>query len=172
MFNIDIDGIVIAKIMRQYNSRKISSELLFLLLVTIIVSSITLANSSASDMALEQGKHKIYSIRDSGPGSSDTGCPAGYTVSGVLEDECTGKGTVKKTCPNDYRFSSEEGGICFGPENVLCDTPPPKSYRDIQTFHSFTPHCVGPPIDGKAECPPGFRNISEDPRYCVGPRKF
>jgi len=92
---------------------KMLSELLFLLLVTILVSSITLANSSASDMSLGQGKHKIYSIRDSGLGSSDTGCPAGYTVSGVLEDECIGKGTIKKTCPKDFRLIDN-----FAPESL------------------------------------------------------
>jgi len=168
MFNIDIDVIVIAKIMRQYNSRKISSELLFLLLVIIIVSSITLANSSASDMALEQGKHKIHSIRDSGPGDSDTGCPPRYTVTSMFEDECTGEGTPIKKCPKNFDVV---GDVCVGPYMVLCDDQL-KGYSNKGAPSTDTIRCVGPPIVDKYECPPGFRNDPQYPQYCVGLRKL
>lgn len=166
IFNIKIGRPGVVKIILLNNLRKFSSEILFLLMVTIIISFITLGNSFATDMSLENGKYKINSIRDSGPGS-DTGCPAGYTVTSMFEDECTGEGTIKRTCPKDF---SLDGSQCVSGV-IIKDCPQGYHFERELVFGQTSIFCVGPAIE-EVQCPSGFHKISENPRYCVGPRKF
>lgn len=154
--------------MRPHNSKMIL-ELLFFLLVMMLVSSFALVNSYANGISPEHGKYEIYGIRDSGPGSGSTGCPTGYTVTGVLEDECTGKGTVTKTCPKNFSPYEDK---CTG-DSKNCRELQDSGYRvEFGPFGQLgTGFCIGPQID-QVQCPSGFRKLPDYPELCIGPRNF
>ena len=51
------------------------------------MNSIIIANSFAT-ASLYTEKYQIYDIKGGNLAGTSSGCPAGYTVSGELEDEC------------------------------------------------------------------------------------
>ena len=116
-------------------------------------------------MSLENGKYKINSIRERGPGS-DTGCPAGYTVTSMFEDKCTGEGTIKRTCPKDF---SLDGSQCVSGV-IIRDVPRDTIRKGTRIWPNERLLCRA--CNQEVQCPSGFHKISENPRYCVGPRKF
>lgn len=148
---------------------KIISELLFSLLVTILVSSVTLANSYASDM-LQESNQKIYDIRDDGVGGDSQGCPTGYAIySPTKMDQCKGNGKVVLTCPEGFKLVG--GGTCNGPWKD-CDSMGPgydKKLLPIIGMTGFFSHCEGPPIE-QVQCPPGYHQHPSSPHLCIGPR--
>jgi hypothetical protein len=154
------------------------SKFLFILLVLTIISSYVITNSTN---ALEQEplKSQIYPMRAYTSVNSDTGCPHGYTIQGIFEDECAGKEPVTNSCPDGFFvFGSlyPSDPDCVGPKRIECTSSAPKGYSTQilpPVFGSPDPDiaCVGPFIKG-VTCPAGFRVHSDYPDICVGPRKF
>ena len=84
-----------------------------------------------------------------------------------LRTSVQGEGTIKRTCPKDF---SLDGSQCVSGV-IIKDCPQGYHFERELVFGQTSVFCVGPAIE-EVQCPSGFHKISENPRYCVGPRKF
>jgi hypothetical protein len=154
---------------------KIKTSFLIIYVTSVFMVNVQLTNTFAVE--------KIHDVRSSGVGSSDTGCPNGYTVWGTFEDECVGDGTIKETCPSG--FNGPDKGECFWVQiDKIIDDAACAKYgkgytvsitKGYGTF-SYDYACHGP-TNKEVLCPSGFDyripdNASTDKKKCVGPRKF
>lgn len=145
-----------------FRGSRIIWELIFSLLVTMLLSSVALANPFASETS-QEGNH-AYGVSD-GTGH----CPPGYLR--YKADECRGKITIIKECPKGFTLAKSEFDpsvdVCNGDIN-RCDDPSyaPPGYRE--TVVAFGAYCRGPPIV-KSICPSGYHQHPSSPELCIGP---
>jgi hypothetical protein len=144
---------------------------------SMLLVSFNFTYSNASD---EFMKEKVAEIQTD-KASLTSGCPSGYTVWGVFEDECLGMGTIKKSCPKGFGKWVEYD--CFADSKYQsCPSPAIQGYHTEMIPPGFAsdPYvtCVGPFIE-TVICPPGFTNRNPDTspsdpdtKTCVGPRQF
>ena len=150
-------------------------------MLCLIIYSISAANSFANN-SLYNEQYQIFGVRGGNLADTSSGCPSEYTVSGDLEDECVGTGTVEATCPkglilanntasNSYDQCSSEGFV----KKENC----PKGYFWGSMYHpsADTQLCSGSAIF-VVNCPTGFENSVPDTsppdpktKLCVGPRQ-
>jgi hypothetical protein len=163
--------------MKEHTSIAIP-KFLIILVVMILISIYTITNSTNA-LQQEPIKSQIYPMRAQGSVNNESGCPHGYTVQGILEDECAGKEPVTNSCPDGFfvfgKFYPSDPD-CVGNKGVECKSSAPKGYSTKiipPVFGSPDPDiaCVGPFIKS-VTCPAGFRVHSDYPDICVGPRKF
>lgn len=144
----------------------------------LLLVSFNFTNSNASDESIKKKVAKIQSVK----ASLASGCPTGYNVWGIFEDECVGMGSIKKSCPKGFGTWVKEYDCLADNKYQPCPSPAIKGYHTeiIPPGFGSDPYvtCVGPFIE-TVICPPGFTNrnpdgspAEPDTKTCVGPRQF